>query len=266
MCEYLNIIFMALFQGIAEFLPISSSGHLELLGALSGIAEDERFTLSIVLHAGTLFAMLIFYFKDILTLFIRRQWRIIGAVIIGSVPAGIGGVVLKITGADSYFHNLVLVGICFIITGTLLTALRTIQRKDIEYTALEKIPFRSALFIGFVQMIAILPGISRSGSTIFAGAKCRLSPEENAKFSFFLAMAAIGGATLLELISCLRETENISQGLSFGHYAAGFAVSALCGYLALALLLKLLKSKKLGYFGIYMFIIGTATIIYGIIK
>lgn len=266
MSEYLHIIFMALFQGIAEFLPISSSGHLELIGALFGIAEDERFTLSIVLHAGTLFAMLAFYFKDIIALFIRRQWRIIGAVIIGSVPAGIGGIALKLTGAESYLHCLVLTGICFMITGILLWGLKNIQKKETEYTALEKIPYSSALFIGFLQMIAILPGISRSGSTIFAGAKCRLAPEDNAKFSFLLAMAAIGGAALLEIISCLGKVDEAAHNLNIVHYGTGFVVSALCGYLALTLLLKLLKSKKLGYFGFYMFIIGIATIIYGIIK
>lgn len=264
MSEYLQVVLMAVFQGIAEFLPISSSGHLELLGDFFGIAADNRFSLSVILHAGTLFAMLIFYFKDIIALFAKRRWRTIAAVIVGSIPAGIGGVTLKLSGADIYFHNLLLVGVCFIVTGILLAALRQTQKKEVEYIELEKLPWKSVIFIGILQMIAILPGISRSGSTIFAGAKCRLSPEENAKFSFFLGMAAIGGAALLEIISLLKGAEKSVDPFGAGHYAIGFFFSLISGYLALTLLLKLLKSGKLGFFGIYMFLAGALTIIYSI--
>lgn len=264
MTEYLKIIFMAVFQGIAEFLPISSSGHLELLGAVTGVAEDERFFLSVVLHAGTLISMLAFYFREIIAVFVKKEWRLIAMVIAGSIPAGIGGIGIKVSGAEDFFHNLYLVGICFFITGGLLLALRKFQNNNIEAVPLVKLPWKSVLFIGLLQMIAILPGISRSGSTIFAGAKCRLSAEDNAKFSFFLAMAAIGGATLLEFLSLLKKTDFQSQGLTSGHYAVGFICAAVSGYIALTVLLKLLKSRKLGYFGIYMFFTGTLTLIYKI--
>ncbi len=264
MIEYLHIILMAVFQGIAEFLPISSSGHLEVLGAVFGIAPEERLTVSIVLHAGTLVSMLVFYFRNIIGIFLKKQWRIIGAVIVGSVPAGVAGVGLKLSGCDEIFHSLILVGCCFLITGILLLSLRKIQQKETEYIPLEKLPWKSVLFIGFIQMIAILPGISRSGSTIFAGAKCKLSPEDDAGFSFYLAMAAIGGASLIEFLSLLDKAEKVSSGLTAGHYAAGFLVSAVSGYLALVLLLKLLKSKKLGYFSIYMLLAGALTLIYSI--
>ena len=257
---------MAVFQGIAEFLPISSSGHLELLGSIFGIADDERFTLSIVLHAGTLFAMLLFYFREIIMIFVKREWRVIAAVIIGSIPAGIGGIFIKISGMDEYFHNLGLVGGAFIITGILLICLRRIQQKEREYIPLAQLPMSSAFAIGIFQLIAILPGISRSGSTIFAGAKCRLSPEENARFSFFLAMAAIGGATLLEIMSLVKlgKDGEVLQEINIGAYIAGFIFASASGYLALTFLLKLLKSRKLGFFGIYMFFIGTLTLIYKI--
>ncbi len=263
---YWQIVMLAVFQGIAEFLPVSSSGHLEMLSAFFGIAEDERFTLSIVLHAGTLCAMLVFYFREIIGIFIKKQYRIIAAVVIGSVPAGIGGVFIKLTDMDRYFHSVILVGVCFLITGVLLLMLRQCQKKEYEYVPLEKLPYESVLAIGLMQMVAILPGISRSGSTIFAGAKCRLNPEDNAKFSFFLAMAAIGGATLLEILSLLKEKGDISQGLTAGNYIVGFAVAGISGYLSLMLLLKLLKSRKLGWFSIYMFLAGTFTLIYNIWK
>ena len=266
MSEYIQIIFMAVFQGVAEFLPISSSGHLEVLGAIFGVAESERFTLSIVLHAGTLLAMLLFYCKEIIGIFTKREWRIILIVIIGSIPAGVGGIFIKFSGMEEYFHNLILVGCAFIFTGILLFSLRRTQQKEIEYVPLKDLPMSSVWAIGFMQLIAILPGVSRSGSTIFAGAKCRLNPEDNAKFSFFLAMAAIGGATLLEIVCLLmlNKGSEIIQSMNTGLYAAGFLVSFASGYLALTLLLKLLKSKKLGYFGIYMFLAGTLTLIYKI--
>ena len=140
MSEYLQIIMLAIFQGVAEFLPISSSGHLELLGAITGVAEDERFTLSIVLHAGTLFSMLIFYFREILAVFLKKNWRLIGMVIVGSVPAGIGGVAIKLSGTESLFHNLTVVGVCFCITGCLLLFLQKMQSRDMEYVPLVKFP------------------------------------------------------------------------------------------------------------------------------
>ncbi len=263
---YIQIIAMALFQGIAEFLPISSSGHLELLGALFNIREDERLTLSVILHAGTLFSMLVFYFKDIIAIFLKKQYRLIGLVIVGSVPAGLCGAAIKILNLERFFHNLYLVGICFILTGFLLYCLKKIQEKETEYVKLETMSFKSALWIGLMQAVAILPGVSRSGSTIFAGAKNKLQPEDNAKFSFFLAMAAIGGAALLEFLSLLGKTEDLSQGLSAGNYIAGFAVSFASGYLALSLLLKLLKSRKIGWFSIYLFLVGALTLILNIWK
>lgn len=261
-----QVISAAIFQGIAEFLPVSSSGHLEVLSTFFGIAEDERFTLSVVLHAGTLLSMLVFYAKEIFGILFEKKFRVIAAVIIGSIPAGIGGVFIKLTGMDSYFHNMTLVGVCFLFTGVLLLMLHKCQKKEIEYVPLEKMPYESALAIGFMQLVAVLPGISRSGSTIFAGAKCKLSPQDNAQFSFLLAIVAIGGASFLELLSVLNSREGIVRELSVENYITGFAVSALSGYLALTLLLKLLKSKKLGYFGIYMFLAGTFTLIYNIVS
>ena len=115
-----------------------------------------------------------------------------------------------------------------------------------------------------MQMIAILPGISRSGATIFAGAKSRLSPDENARFSFFLAMAAIGGASLLEIIDLLKNKTSDVCSLGVGSYLLGFTVAALSGYLALSLLVRLLKSKRLGLFCFYMFLAGILTLIFDI--
>ena len=266
MSEYIQIIFMAVFQGVAEFLPISSSGHLELLGMLFGIAEDERFSLSILLHSGTLLAMLCFYFKDITGIFLKREWRTILLVIIGSIPAGVGGLFVKFSGMDEFFHEPFLLGSAFILTGFLLLSLRRIQQKEIEYVPLNAMSASSALAIGFLQLIAILPGVSRSGTTIFAGAKSRLSPDDNAKFSFYLAMAAIGGATLLEIVSLLmlKKGSEIILSMNTGLYAAGFLVSFASGYLALSLLVRLLKSKKLGLFCFYMFLAGILTLIFDI--
>lgn len=263
MIEYVKIILMAIFQGAAEFLPISSSGHLEVLGTAFNIAEKDRFSLSIVLHCGTLFSMLCFYFKDVTGLFLQKKWKVILMVIIASIPAGIAGVCIKLAGIEEkYFHSLYLVGGAFIVTGVLLLLLRMMQKKETSYIPLEKISYSSALFIGVMQMFAIIPGISRSGSTIFAGAKSKLSPEENAAFSFFMAMAAIGGATLLEIISCVKSGKiAAASGLNISHYCVGLIFSFVSGYAALTVLLKLLKSKKLGFFGIYMFFAGTFTIL-----
>ena len=159
------IIVMAVIQGIAEFLPISSSGHLALLGALFGFDGEKSQALGIVLHAGSLLAIVIFYWKTLLGFLKPEQWRLAAMLILGTIPAGVLGMALELSGfAKDLFDNLMVIGFAFLITATLLRLsekpkliIRPAGQEDAEPTPLDKISVRQALAIGIGQMFAILP-------------------------------------------------------------------------------------------------------------
>ena len=167
----LHYAILAVIQGITEFLPVSSSGHLVLFGKLFGFTGSENMTIGILLHAGSLFAIVAFYFKTLIGFFKKDQLHLMGMVILGSVPAGVAGVTLELTGVNTaLFNNPAAVGLCFWITATVLrfTSKPSLCAKG-EPVELKKITLKQTLIIGFAQMFAILPGISRSGSTIATG-------------------------------------------------------------------------------------------------
>ena len=181
---WIYVIILAVVQGIAEFLPVSSSGHLAVLGALFGFREDRSLALGIVLHAGSLLAILVFYFKTLLGFFRREQFHLLLMVIAGTIPAGLAGVALKLSGMDEkLFGEPVMIGLAFLITATLLRLsekpkliVRPEAERDLPPTALEAITLRQALVVGVSQMFAILPGLSRSGTTITAWSGARPEP------------------------------------------------------------------------------------------
>lgn len=250
-----KIVILAIIQGVAEFLPISSSGHLVLFGKMLGLGADEgMIRLTITLHAGTLAAIIVFYFRRLLDMvIIPARRRLIPLLIVGSVPAAVVGVSLKKTGViDGFFDNLVLVAMGFFCTGYLL--LRSDVRVE-KTVALERMGYPRSLLIGIAQAFAILPGVSRSGSTISTAVRNGLEKDDAAAFSFFLACPAIGGAALLEALSLLKDGGG-TAACSPSMLALGFAVSAGVGYLSLKLLIGILKRGKLYWFAFYCFGIG----------
>ena len=266
MSIWLTVVILAVIQGITEFLPVSSSGHLAVLGALCGLNSDEGTAFSIVLHAGSLLAIVAFYFKTLLSLLQRERLRVIGMVIIGSIPAGIAGVMIKLTGFDkAMFGDLLSIGMSFLITASLLRLTGKEKMVRNAVTPLEKISLKQTLIIGFSQMVAITPGISRSGATIASGVLSGLQFESAAAFSFLLAIPAIGGAMLLELISLIKDgfvVGNLS-GLQLG---CGFLISALVSFGALTLLVKIIQKRKLSVFAWYMFLLGIAVVGWQMLK
>ncbi len=260
---------MAVVQGIAEFLPISSSGHLAVMGNIFGFDPESNMALGVTLHAGTLLAILIFYFKELLKFFSKERFHLALMVIAGSIPAGIIGVTLKkLNLAEAVFNSLLVAGIGFIFTGLVLQFSERCRRlvDDETATPVEKISLKQSLLIGLAQGFAILPGVSRSGSTISAGLLAGLKNAACAEFSFLLAIPAIGGAAFLEFMDMLKEgVEKSAGGLEVWLLAAGFAVSAAVGYAALAWLMSLLKRGKLALFSKYLYCLGTAVLVWQII-
>ncbi len=260
----IDVIVLAMVQGVAEFLPISSSGHLVVLGKLLGYAPDAGVRMNIVLHAGTLLAIAIFYFKELLALLKCKETSLLTALMVGTIPAGIIGIVVNKTGIDELlFNNLLIPGCGFLITAFMLQFGVKAQASEV---ALDKISIRHALLIGLAQALAITPGISRSGSTIAVGLRLGLRKEDAARFSFLLAMPVIAGATLLEVLSALSETGvGISASAENIALVAGFVTAAIVGYVSLRVLLQILQRGKLHIFSWYLWILGGAVIGWAII-
>ena len=247
---------LAVIQGITEFLPVSSSGHLVLLGKLFGFTGSENMTLGILLHAGSLFAIVAFYFKTLIGFFKKDQLHLMAMVILGSVPAGVAGVALEVSGVNTeLFSNPAAVGLCLWITATILrfTSKPSLCAKC-EPVELKKITLKQTLIIGFAQMFAILPGVSRSGSTIAAGVLCGVKREDAATFSFLLATPAICGAILLEILKFFKHGAVI-QG-SASALIAAVIISAVTSFGALKLLVNIVKRGKLVWFSWYLYAAG----------
>ena len=250
---------LAILQGLTEFLPVSSSGHLVLFGTAFGFTGEENLALGILLHAGSLAAIVTFYFQTLIGFFRKDQLHLLLMVIIASVPAGVVGVGLELSGLnDKIFSNPVAVGLAFWITATVLrmTSKPKLCAK-IEPVELKKITLKQALIVGFSQAFAILPGVSRSGSTIASGVLCGIKREDAATFSFLLATPAICGAILLETIKMFK------SGVSIQNEAAALIVavliSAAVSYGALRLLVNIVKKGKLVWFSWYLYVAGAVT-------
>ena len=262
----LKVILLAVIQGLTEFLPVSSSGHLAVFSSLFGMNTETGISLGIVLHAGSLLAIVTFYFHTLLGFLKKDQFHLLGMVILGSIPAGVAGILLKYSGlAEKLFGDMMSVALGFLITASLLRL--TGKRKLVSDagTELKNISVRQSLAVGFAQMFAIMPGISRSGSTIAAGMLSGIKFEAAATFSFLLALPAIAGATLLEIMELAKCNFKL-DGLEIYHLLTGFAVSALVSFAALILLVKIVKSGKLSYFSWYLFLLGAGLMIWQIIS
>lgn len=239
--------FLAIIQGLTEFLPVSSSGHLVLFQKLFQLAAPPVF-FDVLLHLGTLGSIVIFFWKDIWDLIINWKKRLSTwiFIILGSIPAAFLGFFLN-SKIESVFNSLLLVGFAWLGFGIILlmTSKLKAQKKDMTW--------KDALWVGVAQSIALLPGISRSGSTISAGLARNLPRDSAFRFSFLLAIPAILGATVLE-----AKDANLSQIFALTPVLS-MVIAGLVGYFALVLLQKVLKSEKFYLFGYYCLSIGLLT-------
>jgi undecaprenyl-diphosphatase len=259
-------VILGLIQGLGEFLPISSSGHLVLAQALLGLAGPEV-AFDVALHLGTLTAVFIFYRKTLAALFLelrflpgallrparlknlyqtRPDFRFGLLIIIGTLPVALIGLFFKDV-LEKSFDSTGGVGVALIITGTVL---RLAGRRGRNGREAGLMTIGDALLIGLAQALAIAPGLSRSGFTICAGLFLGLSRLTAARYSFLLSVPAILGAVILEARGGLESSFTAPQ------FAAGVAVAAVSGYLALALLIRLLKKDDFSVFSWWCWAVG----------
>lgn len=266
MIEFIEIFILAIAQGITEFLPISSSGHNAVINHLFAefgkpLTQDsaEFVRLNILFHVGSLVAVLIVFRKRVLDLF-GKDVRLIPKLIVATIPAVLVGFPIH-RYAPWTQESLPLISGCFIVTGLLL--LYTLRLPEGKKTT-STMSWTDALIIGCVQAVAILPGISRSGSTIVAALCCRLKREEAATFSFLLAIPVIAGSGVLDCKD-LFETEATGT-LSIRVVLFGAIVSCIAGIVALVFLLDWLKKGKLWYFAIWVFAMSPLTLLLYFVK
>ena len=244
----LEVTLLSILQGIAEFLPISSSGHLVLGKELLGLG-DTGMRLDIFLHVGTLLAVFAFYLKVIVRIVKECDWRYLLKIVLSAVPAGIVGICFK-DHIEAAFQSPLMVGFALIFTGLTLTITKVLPKGDKSVTT------SSALLMGVAQALAIIPGVSRSGMTLVAARSAKVEAAKSAEFSFLMSSLPIAGAAILEIMEATPAVNEVSWGLTL----YGALLSAIVGYISLALLLKSLKSDKFWLFGPYCLIAGITTI------
>jgi undecaprenyl-diphosphatase len=252
--ESVQVLILAIIQGIAEFLPISSSGHLVVVSALFGMKEGSA-ELNIILHFGTLLAIVLFYWKRIVAL-LSSDRKVIPLLIVGTIPAVVIGLVIKKLYPWITEYPL-LAGFMLPVTGMMLLLLPKIKKGETEY---QDMTYLSAFLIGCAQAFAILPGISRSGSTIVAGSFLGLKRQAAATFSFLLAIPVILGATVLE-VKDMMESETGST-IPVWLLAAGALVSFAVGLVALRWLVQWVEKGKLHWFAYWLIPFGFLIVIW----
>lgn len=274
--SYFEAIILGLVQGLAEFLPISSSGHLALLQQAFGIHEDKVLLFAVLLHVGTLISVFIVYWKDIWELIVElcltirdlctgkglrlaeRPIRKLGVmIIVATIPTAIIGLVFS-DFFDSLYNSVIPIGVGLIITGFLLIFA---EKKGEGNRGIQQMNFRNAIFIGLVQGVAICPGISRSGSTLFGSLICNLDRKFAVKFVFLISIPSILGSAVLEAPAALKAGVTAAE---VGPVLVGMLVAAVSGLVAIKTMIKIVSDKKLSYFSYYVWALGLFVVLYGI--
>ncbi|MBW7958778.1 MAG: undecaprenyl-diphosphate phosphatase [Candidatus Promineofilum sp.] len=262
----LEAILLGIIQGATEFLPISSSGHLVLLPAIFNLAQPDLVMIGLV-HAGTLLAVIGYFLRDLIA--IGRAWltgiirrdplsddnsRLGWFMLLGSIPAGIFGLALK-DFLERQFESPVAAAAGLLVTAAILVIGERLLRGT---KPISKLTAVDTLIIGTMQVLALLPGISRSGTTITAGLWRGLDRPSAARFSFLVGLPAIAGAGLLSILDIF----SANGTLPIGHYLAAFVAAAVTGYLCIAFLLNWLRSHSLYLFAAYCAVVGLLYLIF----
>jgi len=251
-------IILGIIQGLTEFLPVSSSGHIELGKALLG-AKEVGIDYTILVHIATALSSVIVFWKDIVEIFrgvlkfrLNQSTQYVLKLVLSAVPVAIVGLFFKETVEGFFEGNLVLVGSMLLVTATLLYLTTLIKNTD------KSIGFGHAIIIGIAQMFAILPGISRSGSTIATALLMNVDKSRAAKFSFLMVLIPIFGQALLDTKDVIEDPSLWS--LPIDVTISGFLAAFLSGLFACTAMIRIVKRGKLYYFSIYCVIVGLIAI------
>ncbi|MGI6548842.1 MAG: undecaprenyl-diphosphatase UppP [Syntrophomonadales bacterium] len=252
----IEALLLGLVQGLTEFLPVSSSGHLVIFQHLLGIQEPPL-TFDTLVHLGTLIPVFVVFWPDIAEILKKPFSRLPILVVVGCIPAAAMGILLEPV-FEKAFESLLVVGIGLLITGFILVLAEKLSTRDLRNKNWSTMTAWDAILIGVMQGIAITPGISRSGSTIAGSLLRGLNREYAARFSFLLSIPVIMGAGLLQLKDL---PAGAFAGLNWIPYLVGPAVAAVSGYVAIKLVLRFVKSGRLSVFSYYCWAVGLITLV-----
>ena len=249
----LDVTILAILQGVAEFLPISSSGHLVIGQHLLGMKEPGM-RLDLFLHAGTLFSIFAFYWATVWRILRNREWMYVLKIVVSAVPAVVVYFFFK-DFIDGMFENARMVGALLMFTGAVLVGTRYLPRgsKDVS--------FLRALAMGLAQALALLPGVSRSGMTLAAARGGRIDAERSAEFSFLMSAPLIMGGAALELIKFVKSPAEGGE-IGWGLTIYGALLAAAVGYVSLKILVRVLKGRCFWLFGPYCVLAGLCVLLF----
>lgn len=260
--EWFEALILGLIQGLTEYLPVSSSGHLAIGSALFGIEGEENLAFTIVVHVATVFSTLVILWKEIDWIFkglfkwqMNEETRYVINILVSMIPIGIVGVFFKDEVEAIFGSGLVVVGCCLLLTALLLSFSYCYKPKQKE-----NISMKDAFIIGLAQACAVLPGLSRSGSTIATGLLLGDNKAKLAQFSFLMVMPPILGEALLDGMKMMKG-EAVAGDIPTLSLVVGFLAAFVSGCLACKWMINIVKKGKLIYFAIYCAIAGVITLI-----
>lgn len=266
--DWIQAFLLGLVQGLTEYLPVSSSGHLAIGSALFGIEGEENLAFTVIVHVATVFSTLVILWKEISWIFkglaqcrMNDETRYFTNIVISMIPVGIVGVFFKDYVEEIFGSGLAIVGSMLLVTALLLT---------FSYFAKPRqkanISMRDAFIIGLAQAVAVLPGLSRSGSTIATGLLLGNSKEKLAQFSFIMVIPPILGEALLDVVKMLQgSADSMLQSVAPLSLIVGFLAAFISGCVACKWMISIVKRGKLIYFAIYCALAGAATLIFNFI-
>lgn len=279
--DWLNALIMGIVQGLAEYLPISSSGHLQICSDILGMdttaAENLEFT--VLLHVATVLSTIVVLWREFVPLCVSfftfkrdKNFYYVLKILVSCIPVAIVGLFFKEQISTLFDNNLTVVGTCLLVTAALLAFAYYFRRDEHAYAKADgkrflahDITYRDAFVIGIAQAVAVLPGLSRSGSTIATGLLLNDKREELAKFSFFMVIIPILGEMLMDVKDMISpDTATGAASVSMGWFPmlVGFLAAFIVGCLACKWMINLVKKGKLVWFAIYCVIVGCLCLIF----
>lgn len=261
-------LILGLIQGLTEFLPVSSSGHLEIGQVLLGTTGEENLTFAIVVHTATVLSTLVVLWKEVAQLFrgtfTTMQWNkdknYVAMILVSMIPVFIVGMFFKEQVENFFGSGLLLVGICLCVTAVLLYLSEWLSKRKAGEG--HEVGYKDAIIIGLAQAVAVLPGLSRSGTTIATGLLCGVKKESVTQFSFLMVLIPILGEAFLELLDILQG--EVTSTLGILPMIVGFLSAFLSGCLACKFMINIVRRQKLIYFAIYCLCAGIFAIVYGL--
>ncbi len=258
--SWFEALVLGLIQGLTEFLPVSSSGHLELANAVFGIKPAESFYFTIAVHGATVLSTLFVFWQEILKLIkgtfqfkMNDEMNYVGKIVVSMIPVLLVGLFLQDFVEGMFQGNLVATGIEFLITASLLAMAHFIKPRE------RNISYLDSFIIGIAQAVAVVPAISRSGATIATGLLLGNKKEAVTKFSFLMVLIPVVGANLMEI----TKGNTVTGGLDLSSIVLGFLAAFISGYFACKWMIELVKRSKLIWFSIYCAILGLLAVILG---